>query len=118
MIEIKESNITLMVADMDRSIQFYESIGLILKHRWENHYAMISSPGVVIGLHPMEEGQSYKPSESISIGFMIEKAEEAEDLLKKLKISYQRSEGKSGIYLRFTDPDGTALYYTQPHWNY
>ena len=49
---IKESNITINVKDIDKSISFYQSIGLKIKNRWGNHYAQLSAPGVVIGLHP------------------------------------------------------------------
>ena len=114
MITINETNVTIRVMDMDKSIKFYESIGLTLKNRWENHYAMIETTGLTIGLHPAEKAG--KPSTSISIGFMIKKLTEAETLLKKNKIAFTSATGKSGKYLHFKDPDGTALYFTEPAW--
>ena len=47
--QLSSSNVTLMVGDMDRSIAFYESIGLKLKQRWNNHYAMLEGPGITLG---------------------------------------------------------------------
>ena len=34
---IKESNITINVKDIDKSISFYQSIGLTVKNRWSNY---------------------------------------------------------------------------------
>ena len=118
MIKINESNVTIMVADINKAIAFYESIGLKLKARWNDHYAMVEAPGVVIGLHPAEE--DLPASEKISIGFMVSKADEAEALLNKNGIQFSRNdeEDSSGIYLHFRDLDGTALYFTQPRWSY
>lgn len=114
MIKITETNVTIMVKDMDRAIKFYESIGLKLKNRWENHYAMIETAGLTIGLHPTEEKKT--GSQTVSIGFMIEKLTEAQALLKKNKITFSSASGKSGKYLHFSDPDGTALYFVEPGW--
>lgn len=52
MIQINSINVTIMVKDMDRSIQFYESIGLTLKQRWDNNYAMVETAGITIGIRP------------------------------------------------------------------
>jgi len=114
MIKITESNVTIMVRDMDKSIHFYEQIGLTLKQRWDNHYAMITTEGVTIGLHPTEGTDI--DSGSVSIGFMIDKISEAKALLEKHKINYQDDDGKSGHYLHFKDPDNTILYFVEPKW--
>jgi catechol 2,3-dioxygenase-like lactoylglutathione lyase family enzyme len=52
MIKINETNVTIMVRNLDESIKFYESIGLKLKQRWGNHYAMFVVKGITLGLHP------------------------------------------------------------------
>lgn len=114
MIRINETNVTIMVKSMDASIAFYESIGFSLKNRWDNHYAMLETTGMTIGLHP-DDGES-QAGNKISLGLMIDKAEEAKALLDKLGINYEYADGKSGIYLHFEDPDGTVLYFTQPKW--
>jgi len=43
---------------MDAAIRFYEQIGLTLKQRWENHYAMVTTEGITIGLHPADGGET------------------------------------------------------------
>ena len=115
MISIKETNITIMVRDMDKAVSFYESIGLTLKQRWDNHYAMMTASGITIGLHPSEATDTN--SGTVSIGFMIDKIDEAEILLYKNKIAYTSQEdGKSGSYIHFKDPYGTILYFVKPKW--
>jgi catechol 2,3-dioxygenase-like lactoylglutathione lyase family enzyme len=114
MISIKETNVTLMVKDMDSAIKFYESIGLTLKNRWEDHYAMMETAGLTIGLHPTSEKKT--GSLTVSIGFMIEKLPEAQELLENNKIAFSSASGKSGKYLHFHDPDGTVLYFVEPGW--
>jgi|SRR6185437_9062572 len=115
MLKINESNVTIMVADMDKAIIFYESIGFELKNRWGDHYAMLTSTGITIGLHPGRKGAIAENS-NISIGLMIDKADDAKELLERNDISFKFDDGKSGIYLHFRDPDGTLLYFTQPKW--
>jgi|GEM_PF-1883513 catechol 2,3-dioxygenase-like lactoylglutathione lyase family enzyme len=114
MLKITETNVTIMVADLDKAIKFYENIGLKLKQRWESHYAMIETKGLTIGLHP-SDGKA-KASEKVSIGFMVNEIKDAKVVLDKHKISYKEEDGKSGIYLHFYDLDGTLLYFTQPKW--
>jgi catechol 2,3-dioxygenase-like lactoylglutathione lyase family enzyme len=115
--KITGSNVTVMVADMDRSISFYESIGLKTIQRWENYYAMMGAEGITLGIHPAEE----KPtgSGSLSIGFFIDSAEETRDLLNRLSIPFQENadDGGSGHYFNFKDPDGTLLYFVLPKWS-
>ena len=114
MITINSTNVTIMVKDMDKSIQFYESIGLTLKQRWGDNYAMVETTGLTIGIHPGGDDQS--SSGTVSIGFMISDIKEAEALLDKNIITGKFDDGKSGTYLHFKDPDGTVLYFVQPKW--
>lgn len=114
MIKITESNVTIMVNDMDVAINFYQSIGFTIKQRWENHYAMLSAEGITIGLHPADGDEV--SSTAISIGLMINDIEEAKKLLTKNGIVFKQEGGSSGIYLHFNDPDGTLLYYVLPQW--
>jgi catechol 2,3-dioxygenase-like lactoylglutathione lyase family enzyme len=115
MIKITETNVTIMVKDMNKSIGFYESIGFTMKQRWGDHYAMLNTTGLTIGIHPADE--ELKGSGNVSIGLMIENAEEAKALLQKNNIPFDfHDDGKSGIYLNFKDPDGTIVYFTQPSW--
>ncbi|HPT72907.1 MAG TPA: VOC family protein [Candidatus Cloacimonadota bacterium] len=114
MLTINESNVTIMVKNLDVSIKFYESIGLTLKNRWENHYAMVETKGVTIGLHPTEAKEL--SSGSVSIGFMVDSFNDAKAMLEKNQIAFGDDDGKSGHYLHFSDPDGTKLYFVEPKW--
>jgi catechol 2,3-dioxygenase-like lactoylglutathione lyase family enzyme len=114
--KIKDSNITINVKDLDKSISFYESIGLAVKNRWGNHYAQLTAPGIFIGLHPTNHDNLTDNSGNISIGFTTDNIEEAKSDLEKLSIetTYRQEEG--GQFLHFIDPDGTALYFIKPKW--
>jgi predicted enzyme related to lactoylglutathione lyase len=113
--KIKDSNITINVADIERSISFYKSIGFTLKNRWDNHYAQLVTPGIVIGLHP---GSVPAPQNSgnVSIGFTTEDFEETKTQMKQLGISIVQRSEEGGDFLHFNDPDGTSLYFIDPHW--
>lgn len=115
MLKLNDSNVTIMAKDMNKSIDFYKSIGLTLKNRWGDHYAMLSGGGLTLGIHPGGDGKI--GSGNVSIGFMIDKAEEGKALLDKQGINYtQEADGKSGVYLHFKDPDGTVIYFVEPKW--
>jgi catechol 2,3-dioxygenase-like lactoylglutathione lyase family enzyme len=111
MYSIKTANVTIMTQNMDKSINFYKNIGLTLKQRWENHYAQVEAPGVVIGIHPSNEKRT--ETNGISIGFGIDSIKDVEDRLKELGVNYENFEDKAGKYVNFRDPDGTLLYFMQ-----
>lgn len=112
MLNVRESNVTIMVRDMDRAVKFYESIGLTTKARWGDHYAMMTTTGITLGLHPAEE--NFSPGSHISIGFIIDDIGDAKKILEENKISYEENSDKAGIFASFRDPDGTILYFMQP----
>ncbi len=116
--KINETNVTIMVKDFEASLKFYESIGFTLKKRWESHYAMVTAPGITVGIHPTEPGQLIHAGDAISIGLMIDNADEARALLKKNNISFRDEDGDSGLYLHFEDPNGVTIYFTVPKWSY
>ncbi|NVO20813.1 MAG: VOC family protein [Bacteroidetes bacterium] len=114
--KILQSNITIMVKDLERSIAFYLSLGLSLKEKWGEHYAQVEAPGVIIGLHPKAKDDSKTTSGSLSIGFMTPDFDEARGLLISQTIKFQEESGKSGQILNFQDPDGTWLYFMKPEY--
>ena len=114
--KITGSNVTIMVKDMDKSIDFYKNIGLTLQNRWDNNYAMMSAEGITLGIHPADG--MVLSSGSVSIGFMIDEILDCKIILNKHNILFdEQNDAKSGIYLNFKDPDGTHLYFVKPMWS-
>jgi len=111
MYTITTSNVTVMVKDMDKAVEFYKAIGLELKQRWNNHYAQVAAPGVVIGLHPAAE--TGNNSANISIGFGVEKLDDVKEKLNELHVKFDVSGDKAGNIVNFSDPDGTPLYFME-----
>ena len=111
---IKDSNVTIMVKGMDKSVSFYESLGFDIKQRWGNHYAQLTAPGITIGIHPTTE--SIANSSNVSIGFNTDNFEETKDQLSSLNINIQLREEEGGKFIHFADPDGTLLYFIKPKW--
>ncbi len=114
--EIKDSNITIMVKDMNAAVSFYQSIGLTVKQRWADHYAQLTAPGITIGLHPAGDGNYANGSSNISIGFTTENLEATTAAMQQLHITVTPRNEDGGQFLHFTDPDGTALYFIKPKW--
>src|SRR2546423_15044749 len=113
---IKASNVTINVKSLDESIAFYQTLGLDLKNRWGNYYALLTAPGLVIGLHPTADTNLKENSGNVSIGFTTEKFDETKTELQKLSIKIVERREEGGQFLHFTDPDGTALYFIKPKW--
>jgi catechol 2,3-dioxygenase-like lactoylglutathione lyase family enzyme len=113
---IKDANITINVKDLDKSISFYESIGLTVQNRWGNHYAQLTAPGIVIGLHPAGNEHLSNNSGNVSIGFTADNFEETKSFLEKFSISITERNEEGGQFLHFNDPDGTAIYFIKPKW--
>ena len=113
---IKQANVTVNVKDMDRSISFYQSIGLSVKNRWGNYYAQLTAPGIDIGLHPTGNNNLTGNSGNVSIGFTTDNFEETKTSLEELSIGVTERNEEGGQFLHFCDPDGTALYFIKPKW--
>lgn len=113
---IKDSSININVSDLDKSVAFYEPIGFKVKQRWGNHYAQLTAPGVVIGLHPTTADNIKGGSGNVSIGFTTDDFEETKSSLQNLSIEVTERNEEGGQFLHFTDPDGTELYFIKPKW--
>jgi catechol 2,3-dioxygenase-like lactoylglutathione lyase family enzyme len=113
---IKEANITLNVKDLDKSVLFYESLGLKIKSRWSNYYAQLTAPGIVVGLHPTDDKNIPGNSGGVSIGFSTDNLDEARTLLNQMSVSITERQEEGGQFLHFNDPDGTALYFIKTSW--
>ena len=113
---IKQSNVTINVSDMNRSVSFYESIGLTTQSRWGNHYAQLSAPGIVIGLHPTDASHLKNNSGNVSIGFVADNLDDARSMLEQLSIKSTDRKEEGGSFVHFEDPDGTPLYFIKSRW--
>jgi catechol 2,3-dioxygenase-like lactoylglutathione lyase family enzyme len=108
-------NVTVYVADMDRSVRFYsEVLGLRLIERYGDHWAAVDvGGGMHIGLHP---GSAESPAGirgSLSIGFAVQ--EGIENLVKELTrrgVAFDGPihEDKAGKFASFRDRDGNSCY--------
>jgi catechol 2,3-dioxygenase-like lactoylglutathione lyase family enzyme len=109
----KQCNVTIMVADMERSIHFYtQTLGLTLGFRAGNEWAQVEAPGLTIGLHPAREAFHAATPANMSLGFGVQ------DLAASIAELRQRAvvlpdpstdPGRDRI-VNFADPDGTPLY--------
>jgi catechol 2,3-dioxygenase-like lactoylglutathione lyase family enzyme len=117
---IKEANATVIVSDMNKSIQFYtDTLGLQLKLRMGNGWAEVTVPGLTIGLHPTVREHGPKPgnSESLSIGFIVDNLEKDMAALKNKGVVFSPNiieDGPVKIAF-FTDPDKNPLYLCEVH---
>jgi predicted enzyme related to lactoylglutathione lyase len=110
------SNLTIMVSDFGRAVQFYtDALGLTLKFRAGDEWAEIEGPGVSIGLHPAMGHAPTGGGGGMSLGFQVPDIEAAMNTLKQRGIEFPSGWRQSG-QLRladFTDPDGSQLYLVQ-----
>ncbi len=100
---ITEANVTVMISEMKRSIQFYvETLGLKLKSRHADQFAEVTCPGLTIALHPLvEKGPRPGNSESLSIGFGVADLEAAMTSLKGKGVNFSRVSNDGPVKLAF-----------------
>jgi catechol 2,3-dioxygenase-like lactoylglutathione lyase family enzyme len=107
-----ESQVTLMVPDMDEAVRFYtETLGLRLKTRYGNEFAVVEAPGLTIGLHPQPTAPTAQ-AQSMSIGLVIESLEAAMAQLSARGVSFIGAikEDPPIRVAYFAGPGGTPLY--------
>lgn len=113
MYNITQTNITVMVSDMNKAIHFYVNLlGFTLIQQYGNHYAQISAPGIVIGLHPAKS--ELNSSGNVSIGFTVNSFNDAKEHLQKSGIAYVERSEQGGNFIHFKDPAGSELYFIDP----
>jgi catechol 2,3-dioxygenase-like lactoylglutathione lyase family enzyme len=112
-----QCNVTIMVADMDRSVDFYtRGLQLTLGPRFGNEWAQVEGPGLTIGLHPQREPAGASGAGSMSIGFQVKDLNAAVADLRQRGVSIDEAAIRDGgvdRIVNFTDPDGTPLYLIQ-----
>jgi catechol 2,3-dioxygenase-like lactoylglutathione lyase family enzyme len=114
-----QCNVTIMVADMDRSVDFYtRGLQLTPGPRFGNEWAQVEGPGLTIGLHPRREGAAGAGTnaESLSIGFQVKDLDAAVAELRQRGVPIDEAAIRDGgvdRIVNFTDPDGTPLYLIQ-----
>ncbi|MEO5673545.1 MAG: VOC family protein [Chitinophagales bacterium] len=108
---IKDTHLTIMVTDINRSIDFYiNQLGFELEKRWEDRYAVIAAPGIKFGLHPSST-QFQKQDTNMSVGFIVDKLDSYIEMLEEKGIDFKVNEATAIRTANFTDPDGTPVYY-------
>ncbi|HXB84317.1 MAG TPA: VOC family protein [Candidatus Acidoferrum sp.] len=107
-----ESMVTIIVADMERSIDFYtKKLGLPLRTRYGNEFAIVDAPGVVIALHPSPKGDPAREG-SLSIGLGVDSVESSMDRLAQRGIAFAGDivTDPPMRFAFFKDPDGVEFY--------
>jgi catechol 2,3-dioxygenase-like lactoylglutathione lyase family enzyme len=113
----KTSNVTILVADMNRSIKFYtDTLGLRLLSNYGGQFAVIESSGLKIGLHPGKTAGD-KMSRDMSLGFQVDDIASAKKSLESRGVIFEkRVQDRGAIIENFNDPDGTPLYLIELKW--
>lgn len=113
---VSAGNATIIVSDMDRSIQFYTDIlGLKLTNRFGYDWATVSAgEGLTIGIHPASAKYPNPGTKgAIILGLDIDvPVEEAVRKLAQHGVSIKGSIVRSepGNFANLEDPDGNEIY--------
>ncbi len=102
--------VTIHVTDIQRSIDFYTTkLGLKLKTRYGNEFAVVEAPGLAIGLHPCTDTT---PPGAVSIGFGVDDVEESRKQLQDRDIATDGDvvEDPPMRFVFLKDPDSVQLY--------
>lgn len=109
--DIKNGNVTIMVANMDRALRFYtETLGFKLKERFQNEWAEVEGPGIDICFHPQRGNKSHG---SVSIGFQVKNIRELVSAFEQKGINVKLQDEGYLFLATFSDPDGTPLYFAE-----
>ena len=113
-------NVTVMISDMDRSIEFYRDLlELKIKRQYGKDFVEFEAPGLIIGLHPNINNRTYDTKlGNVLIGFGVK---DLESIVKKLSdkgIDLRIHDEGPVLLAFFTDPDGTQLYLVEEKGNF
>ena len=112
MTKINSSRVNIMVADIDKSVDFYTNrLGLKLLNQYGSHYAEIQAPDLLIGLHPKND--SIIVGNNMSIGFGVK---EFDLLIEQLKTKGIAIEIEADGWIRlgyFYDLDKNQLFFAE-----
>ena len=113
----KNSNVTIRVSEMSRSIKFYtETLGLKLLSNYGGEFAVIESNGLRIGLHPGKK-PGERLSRDMSLGFQVDDIASSKKALESRGVRFEpRVQDRGAIIENFFDPDGTPLYLIELKW--
>jgi len=114
-----EANVTVMVSEMERAVQFYTvTLGLELKARYGDHFAQVEAHGITIALHSAaKDGPQPGRSESLSIGFAVDNLDRTMEELKRRGVRFSKTVDDTQVRLAFfSDPDRNPLYLSQSKW--
>lgn len=107
-----DSQVTLMVPDMEEAVRFYTTtLGLRLKARYGNEFAVVEAPGLTIGLHPQPVAHAPQ-THAMSVGLGVESLETAIAELSARGVSFIGAirEDPPIRIAYFMGPGGTPLY--------
>jgi catechol 2,3-dioxygenase-like lactoylglutathione lyase family enzyme len=107
-----ESQVTLIVPDMEEAVRFYTTtLGLRLKARYGNEFAVVEAPGLTIGLHPRPAAPSSQ-THAMSVGLGVESLEAAIAELSARGVPFIGAirEDPPIRIAYFMGPGGTPLY--------
>ncbi len=117
---IQSITVTLFVADMDTSVQFYERmLELPLIGRWGNHFAAFGfGAQMSITLHPLGTANRHRPTDSSAIEIGLSVAGTLEDAVSRLRdrgVDFPDPivDDSQVRLAHFKDPDGHALYLSE-----
>ena len=110
MANINSSRINVMVANMDKSIDFYtNTLGLKLLNHYGEYYAEIQASDLSIGLHPKSD--KVIVGNNMSIGFGVKEFDLHMEQLKAKGIVFNIENDGYIRLVHFTDLDQNLLFY-------
>lgn len=112
MANINSSRINVMVANIDKSIDFnINTLGLKLLNHYGEYYAEIQAPDLLIGLHPKSD--KVIVGNNMSIGFGVKEFDLHIEQLKAKGIVFNIENDGYIRLAHFTDLDQNSLFFTE-----